>query len=186
MRTIRRMSGSRRLMQSVRRKILRRLRPRSLCKIGRRANNRHAHVRSDAHRDHVFCNLFAEADAGVITLCDDVCQAVVDNDLDVNVGVLRQDLRQCRPKNGLGRVLARRDPNGCRRVSRAVRSRPSARRRSHPNAGPRSGAGARRLPLARRCGWCGSSRRTPESRFEFANGVAERTIATRRASLPPS
>ena len=50
-----------------------------LREIGRRADDRHAHVRADAHGDHVLGHLLAEANAGVVALGDDVGQAVVDD-----------------------------------------------------------------------------------------------------------
>ena len=56
--------------------------------VRRRADHRHAHVRTDAHRDHVFGHLLAETNAGVVALGDDVGQAVVDDDLDLDVRVV--------------------------------------------------------------------------------------------------
>ena len=70
-----------------------------LREIGRRADDRHAHVRPDAHRDHVLRHLLAEPHAGVVALGDDVGQAVVDDDLDLDVGVVRQEPRQGRPED---------------------------------------------------------------------------------------
>ena len=86
--------------------VLRRLRPRPACEIGRRADDRHAQVRADAHRDHVLGHLLAETDAGVVALGDDVRQAVVDDDLDLDVGVVRQELRRA-PATGSSRRRAR-------------------------------------------------------------------------------
>ena len=58
-------------------KILRPLRFGPLFEIGWRTNDRHAHVRPDAHRDHVLADLFAAADAGIVTLRYDIGQAII-------------------------------------------------------------------------------------------------------------
>ena len=82
----------------VRRQVLRRPRPRPPREVGRRADDRHAHVRPDAHGDHVLRHLLAEPHAGVVAFGDDVGQAVVDDDLDLDVGIVRQELRQRRQR----------------------------------------------------------------------------------------
>ena len=73
------------------------------------ADHRHAHLRADAHGNHVPRYLLAEADAGVIAFGDDVGQPIVDDDLDLDVGIVRQQLGQRGPENRLSRVLAGRD-----------------------------------------------------------------------------
>ena len=83
------------------------LRRRPLREIRRRADDRHAHVRPDAHGDHVLRHLLAGAHAGVIALGDDVGQAIVDDDLDLDVGILRQELRELRPEDRVGRIVDR-------------------------------------------------------------------------------
>ena len=67
-----------------------------------RAHDRHAHVRPDPHRDHVFGHLLAAAHSGVVALGDDVGQAVVDDDLDFDVRILAQQLRKLRQKDRVG------------------------------------------------------------------------------------
>ena len=67
--------------------------------VGRATDDRHAHVRPDAHGDHVLGHLLAEANAGVVALGHDVGQAVVDDDLDLDVRILRQELRQRGPED---------------------------------------------------------------------------------------
>jgi hypothetical protein len=57
-----------------------------------------------------------ETNAGVVALRDDVRQAIVDVELDLDVGIARQELRQCRPEDGFGRVLAAGDADGARRL----------------------------------------------------------------------
>src|SRR5207247_1802439 len=51
-------------------KVLRLLRPRPSCEVGRRSDDRHAEVRANAHGDHVPGYLLTETNAGVITLGD--------------------------------------------------------------------------------------------------------------------
>ena len=87
-----------------------RLRP--PCEIGRRSDDRHAHVRPDAHGDHVLGHLLAEPDAGVVALGDDVGEAVVDVHLDPDVRVVGQQLASAGQRIVIGRVLARRDADG--------------------------------------------------------------------------
>ena len=65
-----------------------------------------------AHGDHVLGHVLAEAHACVKPLRDDVGQAVVDDDLDLDVGIARKELRQSRPEDRLGGVLAGGDPDG--------------------------------------------------------------------------
>ena len=87
--------------------VLRPLRFRPLREIRRRADDRHAHVGPDAHGDHVLRHLLAGAHAGVVTLGDDVGQAVVDDDLDLDVRILPQEFRKFRPQDRVDRMLAR-------------------------------------------------------------------------------
>ena len=79
-----------------------------LREIGRRTDDRHAHVRPDADRDHVLRHFPAGSHARIVAFGDDVGQAVVDDDLDLDVGIIRQKLRQCRPEDRVGRILGRR------------------------------------------------------------------------------
>jgi hypothetical protein len=72
----------------------------------------HAHVRPDADGDHVLGHDPAEPHAGVIAPGHDVGQAIVDDDLNLDVRVGRQQPRHRGPENGLGRVLVCRDPDG--------------------------------------------------------------------------
>ena len=76
-----------------------------------RADDRHPHVRSDPHGDHIFRHLLATAHASVILLCHDVGEAVVDDDLDLDVRVFSQQWRKLRDEDCLGRILGRCDPN---------------------------------------------------------------------------
>ena len=96
--------------------VLRLLRRRSRREIRWRADNRHPHVRADTHGDHVLRHLLAPSNPGVVTLGSDVGQAIVDDDLDLDVWILRQELREFRQQDRIGRILGRRDPNAAGRL----------------------------------------------------------------------
>ena len=92
--------------------VLRLLRLRPCLEIRRRSDDRHAHVRSDPHGDHVLGDLLAHPHPGVVALGHDVGQAVVDDDLDLDVRVPPQKLHELGPKDGVGRIFRRGNPNG--------------------------------------------------------------------------
>ncbi len=69
--------------------ILRSIRSRVTREILGTADNRHAHVQPHAHSDHVLGDVGARAYADVEALGNDVGEAVVAADLDLDVGVLR-------------------------------------------------------------------------------------------------
>jgi hypothetical protein len=70
------------------RQVVRVLRLRASGEMERRADNPHAKVGTDANRNHVLCHLLAETNAGVVALRDDVGQAIVDVEFDLDVGIL--------------------------------------------------------------------------------------------------
>jgi hypothetical protein len=78
----------------------------------------------DAHRNHVLCHLLAETDACVVTLGFDIGEAIVDGELDLDVGIARQQPGQHGPENRFRRMLAGRDPDRARGLvpQRAQRS----------------------------------------------------------------
>ena len=78
------------------------------------AHDRPAHVRADTHGDHVFRHLLAGAHAK--TLGDDIGQAVVDDDLDLDVRILPQEFRKFRPEDRVGRIVGGGDPHGADRL----------------------------------------------------------------------
>src|SRR5690349_24399990 len=49
--------------------------------------------------------------ASVIPLGDDIGKAVVDDDFDLDVGIVPQELRKFWQEDRVGRILDRRDPN---------------------------------------------------------------------------
>ena len=59
-----------------------------------------------------FATMLAETNAGVTTLGHDVGQAIVDDELHLDVGVLRRQLRQGGPEDEVGGMLARGDGAG--------------------------------------------------------------------------
>jgi hypothetical protein len=74
--------------------LLRRLRLRMAAEIGGRANHRHAHIRADANGNHVLCHLLPATHAGVVSLSHDIGQPVIDDDLDLDIGVFPQKRRK--------------------------------------------------------------------------------------------
>ena len=68
--------------------------PLAFGEVGRRAYDRHPEVGTDAHRYHVLGDELARPDTSIHLLRHDVGEAVVDDDLYVDIGVLRQDLAQ--------------------------------------------------------------------------------------------
>ena len=144
--------------------------------VGWSANHCHADVRSDAHGDHVLRHLLAAANAGVEALVDDVGQAVVDDDLDLDVGILAQERHEFGPEDRVGDIVDGRDAGSCRRACRGTRSSAASsvsisskrgpivcRSRSPASRGRDAARGARQEPNA-------------EPRFEFAHRVAERRL----------
>jgi len=89
--------------------VLRRLRLRSAAEIRGRANHRHSHIRPDAYGNHVFRHLLAAAHARVVSLCDDIGQTVIDDDLDVDVRIFTQKRRELRQQYRIGCVFSRCD-----------------------------------------------------------------------------
>ena len=81
-----------------------------------RADDRHSHLRSDPDGDHILGDLFAHADAGIVSLRDDVRQPVVDDDLDSDIGIVGKEFPERRLQHADRRVLAGRYPQGPRRL----------------------------------------------------------------------
>ena len=59
-----------------------------LREVGRRANRGHPQPGSDPHRDHVLLQSLAKANARIVALCDDIGEAGLDVEFDLNVGML--------------------------------------------------------------------------------------------------
>ena len=146
----------------------------------------------DPHRDHVLRHLLAASHAGVIALGDDVGQAVVDDDLDLDVGIVAQELGELRQEDRVGRIFGGRDPDGAGGLVPKLAQRPQARLRSPRTAGPavlkQALAGLRRRDAARRAG----QQADAEPGFELADGVAQRRLRNaklrcrlRETALPP-
>ena len=79
-----------------------------------RADDCHPHFRRDADRDHVPGDLIAVANADVVPVCHDIREAVVGDDLYLEVGILAKDLRQPGPQDCLSRVIGRGDADRTR------------------------------------------------------------------------
>ena len=70
-------------------KILGRLGSLASGEVGRRTDDGHPKIRTDPDSDHVFSDKFARANACIDLLRHDVGETVVDDDLDVNIRILR-------------------------------------------------------------------------------------------------
>ena len=85
-------------------------------KIGWCADHGRTKIRSDAHRDHVLRHQLPRADPRVVALGHNVGEAVIDDDLDLDVRILRQQFLQPGPQHGLHGMVVRGDANGARRL----------------------------------------------------------------------
>ena len=79
--------------------------------VGGRSNNGHAQVRSDANGHHVLGHLLAQPHPGVEPARDDVGQALIYRDLDLDIRVRLQEARDRGPEDRFGGVLAAGDPD---------------------------------------------------------------------------
>src|ERR1700754_3682822 len=82
-----------------------------------RTNHSHAKVRPDTHPDHIFSDLLAKTNAGVITLSDDIDQTVVVADFDADVRVVKHELTNGGGQNNCGCVLHGSDAQAAGRFS---------------------------------------------------------------------
>ena len=96
----------------MRGQILGRLREGMSLEIGRRRDDRHSHLRPNGHSNHVFRHLLAHANARIIARCNDIRQAVVDSDFDVDIGVIRKKSLEGGLQHGDCGMLPGRDPDG--------------------------------------------------------------------------
>ena len=132
--------------------ILRFLRLRPLAEVIRRSDDGHAQIRSDAHRDHVLGNLLAASHAGVVAIGNNVAQPVVNDDLDFDIGILRQKCSEFWQQDRVGSVFRRGNsdmPAGFSRNSRTAETSASisskrgpmvCSRRSRPRRGNTAGS----------------------------------------------
>jgi hypothetical protein len=73
-------------------------------------------VRPNAHRDHVLCDLLAKTYACVVAPGSNVGQALFDDDLDLDIGILRQYFGELWPKDRTGCMLGGRYPKRAGRL----------------------------------------------------------------------
>jgi hypothetical protein len=140
--------------------------------IGRRCDDRHAHVGRHAHGDHVFLDLLAEPHAGVEALRHDVGEGVVDADLDGDFRIVARQSGDGGVEHAVGGVLAGADADGAgRRVAQA------ADRRQRVGDAFEMRADRPRQPFARfgRRHAAGRARQQPqtESLLQAAHGLAQ-------------
>ena len=86
-------------------------RQRSVGEVGWRSDGHEPDVGADAHRDHVLGDLLAKTHARIEPLLDDVGQGLIKGDLNLDVGVVGQELRQLRPEDRLGDMVTRCNPD---------------------------------------------------------------------------
>ena len=72
-------------------------RGRVVCEIRWCADDCHAHIWRNGHRNHVLGDLFAQAHAGIVSVGDNIGQAVVVDDLNPDIRVMREE-----PGHGVG------------------------------------------------------------------------------------
>jgi hypothetical protein len=74
-------------------------------------DHRKADIGTDPYRDHVLGNLLAKPYARVEALLDDVRQGLIKGELNLDVRIVGKKRSELRPKNRLGDMVARRDPD---------------------------------------------------------------------------
>ncbi len=164
--------------------VLRSVGNRTTREVGGRRDRGHAHVGPDPHRGHILRHRPPEPNAGVDALGDDVGQAVIDDGLDLDVRVVRQDAAQRGPENGSCRMLVGGDPDGPGRppaylgkVDEAGRDLVEARSHGLEEALP--GLGRGHAP--------GGAREQPdaEARLQGTDGLAQRRLRNPELQRPP-
>src|SRR5258708_2678221 len=83
-------------MQSCATKVLRRFGLAALREIGGRAGDDDRQFVGNAHPNHVALDPFADANAGIETLSDDVGQSIVEGQVQRNLRILREKSRNSR------------------------------------------------------------------------------------------
>ena len=71
--------------------------------ISGRARDDERQFVGDAHRDHVAFDPFADTNAGIETLSDDVGQSLVEGQVQRNFGILREKPRNSRAEKNIRR-----------------------------------------------------------------------------------
>jgi hypothetical protein len=79
-------------------------------------DDNHAHVRPDWHRDHILVHDLADPHACVVLLGDDIREAIVNDDLDLDVRVFGKELIDSGPQHILCRVLVSGNAHGASRL----------------------------------------------------------------------
>jgi hypothetical protein len=88
------------------------VRDRIPAEIGGGPDDRHRDIGPDPDGDHVLRDLHSKADAGIEPIGDKVGEAVVDDDLDGDVGMVGQQLGERGAQDGLGGMFDRGDADG--------------------------------------------------------------------------
>ena len=146
-----------------------------LAEIGRRADDRHAYVRPDAHRDHVLRQMFAgstPASKRSATMSVRPYSTLIST---LMSGYRRRNRHEFRPQDGVGRVVGGGDANRAGGLLAQLAQRRELGVDLLEPGAEAVRAGARPLRSARRCAWCA---REAERRagLELADGVAQRRL----------
>ncbi len=155
--------------------VLRLPRFRPVAEIRGSADHRHARIGPDAHGDHVLRHLLAVPHAGIETLRDDIGQAVVADDLDLDVRIRAQKLCKLRQQDGVGRIFGGGEADGAfRLLAKLAQGREFGLDLLKPRADMTQQALTRD---GRRDAACGARQEAQlETRLELLDGVAERRL----------
>jgi hypothetical protein len=93
-------AGDAKVYAAVLSQVLGRARRRAAGKISGRGDGKHAQRRPDPHRHHVPGQRLAEPDAGVVSARDDVGEAGLDVELDLDLGIVTNQPVDGRPQDG--------------------------------------------------------------------------------------
>ena len=83
----------------------------------------HSEFWSDRHRNHVLFQRFTKANAGIISIGNDIDETTFDTDFDVEVGIFSCQAIDDRPQYSPRRMRAGSDPNSSSRTLAKLRQR---------------------------------------------------------------
>src|SRR5450830_297901 len=99
----------------VLREIRWRLRLQLSSEVAGRSHHCHLEIRTNANGDHIFFLLIAQTYASIISARYDVCEPVVDNNFDIDLGIVGLQPHQLRPQNSVGGMFCRCQSDGSNR-----------------------------------------------------------------------
>ena len=93
-------------------KILRPGRLRMIFEVRLRTDDGEAKIGTDSRRNHILGQLLSHPNAGVVALGHDVGEAVIEHELDLDVGVFGKEFSELGPEDVVDRIVSSRNPNG--------------------------------------------------------------------------